>query len=204
MIFAHLPGSYASMNLTRKIWQCGLNDSEQRLVYTVGIAGGILPDADALLTSLSEHRASITHTPFFWFLCCCGIAALALIFPCRRRLLASLSLAMFIGAMTHLLLDAIFVGIRLFYPLSTAYYRLLPPISLRYGNWIVNYVLHPMFLTEIYTSITAGIIFQTKRHGAGNCALPAILRVNQQLIGIGVLLGLVYAINWYIVYPLTH
>ena len=144
------------------------------------------------------------HTPFFWLVICVGIVALALILPSRRQLFINLSLAVLIGAMTHLALDAVFVGVKLLYPLSVEYFRFRPPISWRYDNWIINYVLHPIFLTEIFAFIAAGIVFQTKRHGAGNCALPAILWVNRYLITIGALSGLAHFINWYVVYPLTH
>lgn len=204
MMFGHLPGSYVTINLTRKLWQRNLGHAERQWVYTIGIVAGILPDLDALFLPLLEHRASIVHTPFFWLVTCVGIAALALILPSRRRLLVGLSLAVFIGAMTHLVLDAIFVGVKLLYPISIEYFRFRHPITWRYNNWIVNYILHPIFLTEILTFVIAGIIFQTKRCRAGRCKWSTWLRINRYWIGMGALAGLAYFANWYIIYPSTH
>lgn len=204
MMFGHLPGSYVAMNLTTRAWQRNLGAVEQRWVYAIGISAGILPDLDALFLPLSEHRASIVHTPFFWLVICAGIAALTLVLPSRRQLLVSIALSILIGAITHLALDAIFVGVKLLYPFSTEYFRFRRPIAWRYDHWVVNYVLDPVFLTELYTFLAAGMVLEMKRSGATLRTLPAVLRSNSLLLGLALWLGLVYAVNWYLVYPLTH
>lgn len=192
------------MNLTRTIWRRNLGHVERRWVYAIGIIAGTLPDVDALFLPLFEHRASIVHTPFFWLMTCVGIAALVLVWPSQRRLLVALSLAVFLGSMTHLMLDAVFIGVRLFFPFSTAYFRFRHPITWRYDNWIVNYILHPIFLSEILTVVIAGIIFQTKRCRKDRCEWATWLRMNRYWIGGTVVIALAYLANWYIIYPATH
>lgn len=203
MMFAHLPSSYIAINLTESLWQRGLSERERRVVYVIGIAAGMFPDTDGLFMPIREHRASLLHTPFLWFVVCGAIASLALVFPCRRALLLNLALVVLIGTWLHLLLDAIFVGVKLLYPFSMNYYRFRPPISLRYDNWIVNYVLHPIFLTEIYTFIAAGITFKVKRDSVSLNRPLAILRSSRYLIAVAILITLAYVLNWYVIYPLT-
>jgi hypothetical protein len=65
MMFGHLPGSYATMTLTEKLWRRGLTPQEGKTVYACGILAGVAPDVDVLFAGITEHRGSIVHTPFF-------------------------------------------------------------------------------------------------------------------------------------------
>ena len=166
MIFAHIPGSYVTMNLTRKYWCESLDGREQKLVYLSGILAGILPDIDILLVSIADHRGGITHTPFFWIVCVLSISLLAIAVKRKRRLFFSLAFALLLGSSTHVLSDAIFIGVKLLYPMSNEYYRMRPPITLRYDNLLINYILNPIFLTEIYTFFAAGMILRSNKSKA--------------------------------------
>jgi inner membrane protein len=198
MMFGHMPGSYTTMTLTERLWRRGLTPQERKVVYACGILAGVAPDVDVLFAGIAEHRGSIVHTPFLWVICAAGVALLAIVFRQRRRLLLSLALAILIGAATHILLDAIFVGVRLLYPLSSEYYRMIPPISSRYDNWILNYLLHPIFLTEIRTFVGAAMLWRYRRAKPSSPRIVGFLRVNQGVVGLAVLITVLYLLNWYV------
>lgn len=203
MMFAHLPASYVTTNMARPLWDRALSDRERRMVYLTGIAAGILPDLDGVFLPIREHRASPLHTPIFWLAICAAIMVMALIFRRRRAVLVSLAIVVLVGTWLHLLLDAIFVGVRLFVPLSDDYFRFRGPISWRYDNWVINYILHPIFLTEVYLFVAAALVFQTKRRNAGNLTLSRVWKSNRRLFAVVGLITLAYAINWFVVYPIT-
>ncbi len=135
------------------------------------------------------------HTPFFWVVCAAAVAALALIVRQRQRLLLHLALAILIGTGTHLLLDAIFTGVKLLYPFSNVYFRIRSPISVRYDNWLINYILNPIFLTEIYAFIGAAMLYRYRRTESSPGAV-GFLRVNQGIVGAAVLITVLYLLNW--------
>jgi membrane-bound metal-dependent hydrolase YbcI (DUF457 family) len=189
------------MNLTREYWCKGLDRREQKLVYLSGILAGILPDIDLLFVSVADHRDSIIHTPFFWIVCSLSISLLAIAVKGKRRLFFGLAFALLLGSLTHVLSDAVFTGVKLFYPASNEYYRVRPPITLRYDNLFVNYVLHPIFLTEIYTFFAAGMILRSNKSKEPANNLLAILKINAILVGGAVLITIIYVLNWYIIYP---
>lgn len=198
MMFGHLPGSYTTMTLTEKLWRRGLTPQEGKVVYACGILAGVAPDVDVLFAGITEHRGSIVHTPFFWVICTAGVALLAIVFRQRQRLLLHLALAILLGAATHILLDAIFVGVKLLYPLSDEYFRMRPPISSRYDNWIINYLLHPIFLTEIYTFVGAVMLWRHRRAKPSPPGVVGFLRVNQGILGLAVLITILYLLNWHV------
>jgi inner membrane protein len=185
------------MTLTEKWWRRGLTPQEGKVVYVCGILTGVAPDVDVLFAGLAEHRGSIVHTPFFWMVCAAGVALLGIVFRQRKRLLLGLALAILIGAATHFVLDAIFVGVKILYPLSNEYFRMRPPISTRYENWLINYVLHPIFLTEIYVCVGAGMLWRYRRAEPSAPGVFGLLRVNRGIAGIAVLVTVIYLLNWY-------
>ena len=197
MMIGHLPGSYVSMTLTEKWWRRGLTPQEGSFVYACGILAGVAPDVDVLFAGLAEHRGSIVHTPFFWMVCAAGVALLAILFRQRKRLLLRLSMAILMGAATHFVLDAVFVGVKILYPLSNEYFRMRPPISLRYDNWIINYLLHPIFLTEIYVCVGAAMLWRYRRAEPAPPGVAGFLRVNRSIAGVAVLVTVLYLLNWY-------
>lgn len=202
MMFAHLPAAYVSMNVARPLWDRGLDERERRAVYVTGIAAGIFPDIDGLFMPIHQHRASPLHTPVFWLAFCGLILAAAVVVRRRRALLVSLAFVILMGAWLHLLLDAIFVGVRMFVPLSDDYFRFRGPISKRFDNWVVNYLLDPMFLTEVYVFAAAAVIFHTRRAGGFHVTLPRLLRTNRSLLAVTALITLAYVVNWFVIYPL--
>lgn len=133
-------------------------------------------------------------------LCSFSIFLLAIATERKRRLLFSLAFSLVIGSLTHVLSDAIFTGVKLFYPLSNEYFRMRPPIALRYDNLFINYVLNPIFLTEIYTFIAAGMVLRCNKRKEPTNNLW-ILKINKYLIGGAALITLFYALNWYVIYP---
>jgi hypothetical protein len=72
-----------------------------------------------------------------------------------------------------------------------------PPISSRYDNWIINYLLHPIFLTEIYTFVGAAILWRYRRARPSPPGVVGFLRVNQDVVGLAVLITVLYPLNWH-------
>lgn len=198
MIVGHLPGSYVAMTLSEKWWRKGLDSQEHKIVFGCGLLAGVAPDVDVLFTSIAEHRGSIAHTPFFWMTCAASVAVLAIIVRQRRRLLLHLAAAILIGAGTHLLLDAIFTGVKLLYPFSNEYFRLRPPISSRYNGWLVNYVLHPMFLSEFYAFVVAAMLWRYRKTKPSAPGAVGFLRVNRGIVAVAVLVTFLYFLNWHV------
>ncbi len=202
MMFAHLPASYVTMNVTRPLWDRELSDRERQVVYVTGIAAGIFPDIDGLFMPIHQHRASPLHTPVFWLAFCGLILTAALVVRQRRALLVSLAIVILMGAWLHLLLDAIFVGVRMFVPLSDDYFRFSGSISKRFDNWVVNYVLHPIFLTEVYVFAAAAFVFHTKQSGGFDVGWPRPLKTNRALLAVTGLITMAYVVNWFVIYPM--
>jgi membrane-bound metal-dependent hydrolase YbcI (DUF457 family) len=192
------------MNVTKPLWGHDLSDRERQVVYMTGIAAGIFPDLDGLVLPIREHRTSPLHTSIFWLGLIAAIMVVAVIFRRRRAFLTSLAVVILMGTWLHLLLDAIFVGVRLFVPLSDEYFRFRGPISWRYDNWVVNYILHPVFLIEIYVFVLAAAVFQAKRSNSGGILISStLLNRNRKLLAISGLVTLAYAVNWFLIYPIT-
>jgi membrane-bound metal-dependent hydrolase YbcI (DUF457 family) len=120
---------------------------------------GLAPDADmlpalvrtdwAFLQAVSEHRASLLHTPPFALVA--GLATL-LLRGRDRWLWAAVACFAVLG---HLVLDSITIGpgVMWLYPWSETFYG-LRLADTRYGRdwgdaWLVRYITHPLFLSEV-------------------------------------------------------
>ncbi len=204
MIFAHLPASYITTNLSHKLWNQGLSPRQERMVYAVGVGAGVLPDVDILFASLATHRNAITHTPAFWLMCATLLILGGVLRPRIRYLLTALALALLIGTFTHLITDAIFVGVKMLYPLSDTYFRMSPPIRLIVEDRRLNYLLNPIFLTEIYTFLLAWIMWREKRADTVAHTLRMRLIYHKWILSSAVLIALAYGLHWYWLCPIFY
>ncbi|MBX3051245.1 MAG: metal-dependent hydrolase [Caldilineaceae bacterium] len=204
MIFAHLPASYITTNGSKRLWNRGLSATEERIVYTVGIGAGVLPDVDVIFTSLATHRNAMTHTPIFWLISAALLISAGLAFRRKRPLLIALALALLIGTFTHLITDAIFVGVKMLFPFSDTYFRMRPPIRLIVEDRRLNYLLNPIFLTEIYTFLLAWIIWREKRASSPSIPTTERIRRHRGVLSIVALITLAYCIHWFWLCPALY
>ena len=140
MITAHLPAGYIT----------GRCLATAGPIVTVAVIGGILPDLDLIWFYLVDHRTLHhhhywVHVPAFWGL-------IALLFVAVQKWLPSLwkscGWAFFLAIFVHLILDTVAGDIKWLWPRSDQFFHLVA-VPARFDNWILNFVLHPVFLLEI-------------------------------------------------------
>ncbi|MBU1178426.1 metal-dependent hydrolase [Patescibacteria group bacterium] len=161
MIFSHLPAGFIAAYITRKIWRKNLSQHQVNWLYVVGGLAGILPDVDTLyyylIDSHLSHRELITHTPILYVVICTLLYLLGCLF--RRRIWQSLSVVIFAGAFSHLLLDSLNSGIGWLHPTTNLIFGLLS-ISVLADGWYGQYLLVITLLIELAIFLLAGnIIF---------------------------------------------
>ena len=127
MFIAHLPAGYL------------VHRAFPHLRARALMVGSVLPDLDLLLVYgvgiWRHHHEFLTHRPALWLLLLClsaspGIRALAL------------------GALVHMALDTMAGRIDWAWPWATFAGPLIR-VPARYGEWIWNFVLHPVFGLEL-------------------------------------------------------
>lgn len=140
MITAHLPAGYLT----------GRAIAPSGPVIWAAVLGGVGPDIDLLWFYLIDNRTLHhhhywVHIPAFW----AGIAVIGL--PLLRILLPGWirpALAFLAAIFVHLCLDTIAGDIKWFWPWSNRFVHLVD-IPARQSHWVLNFVLHPIFLLEI-------------------------------------------------------
>lgn len=91
------------------------------------LIASILPDVDGIWSNTVAGHHSILHTPIFWIFLFVGMTGLGMI--SNIRWMKPVSLAIFLGAILHLLTDWITartVGIKWLYPFSDKSYFIFP------------------------------------------------------------------------------
>lgn len=140
MITAHLPAGYLT----------GRAMAPSGLVLWAAVLGGILPDLDLIWFYLIDNRAFHhhrywVHIPGFWAM----VATLCL--PLARYVAPRWfwpTLAFFAAIFIHLCLDSISGGIAWLWPVSGTLFYLIE-VPARQNHWVLNFILHPVFLLEI-------------------------------------------------------
>ncbi|MEL7258495.1 MAG: metal-dependent hydrolase [Pseudomonadota bacterium] len=146
MITAHLPSGYVTGRLF----------GASRACFWAAFLGAILPDFDLIWFYFVDNRALHhhnywVHIPAFWLLMA------SLVLPATRWLKPSWirpAMAFFAGILVHLLLDTIAGDVKWLWPLSDRFFHLFT-VPATYENWILNFVLHPVFLLEILIWVVA-------------------------------------------------
>ena len=103
--------------------------------------------------------------------------------------------------MTHLITDAIFVGVKMLYPFSDNYFRIRPPIRLLYEDRRLNYLINPIFLTEIHTFLLAWIVLREKRAENVTQAITGRILHHKDILAIAALITLAYCVHWFWLCP---
>ena len=146
MITAHLPAAY----LTARAF------ARSGPLLWAAMFGGLLPDLDLIWFYLIDGRAFHhhhywVHIPTFW-------AAFALIVlpltAWRGSRWFRPTLAFFAAILVHLLLDTVAGDIKWLWPASDRFFHLVTVPAAR-SHWILNFILHPVFLAELGIWATA-------------------------------------------------
>lgn len=118
----------------------------QRMIWFFSV----FPDID-LLWAWENHRFSLLHFPLFWTVLCLVLAIWGR--QTKTKTLQFFALAMFLGTISHLILDSIgvFEGIYWLYPFGVTKYSLLPITVVAPGDIVgltVTYFSHPLYIFE--------------------------------------------------------
>ncbi|MEO3414330.1 metal-dependent hydrolase [Roseovarius sp. CAU 1744] len=140
MITAHLPAGYLT----------GRTMARAGPVLWAAVAGGVAPDIDLVWFYLIDSRAFHhhhywVHVPAFWIMS--AAVLLPLLHAFRPGWLRPAS-AFLAAVLVHLCLDGIAGGIKWLWPFSDRLSYLLQ-VPARHAHWVLNFVLHPVFLLEI-------------------------------------------------------
>ncbi len=146
MITAHLPAGYLT----------GQAFAASGPVLWCAVAEGLFPDLDLIWFYLIDNRAIHHHHYWvhilgFWFLV--FLVDLPLV-RMRRPGWTGASLAFFAAIFAHLLLDSIAGDIKWLWPFSENFFHLIE-VPAVHSAWILNFVLHPVFVLEILILGTA-------------------------------------------------
>jgi len=119
-------------------------------VLPAAVLGGILPDFDMIWFYLIDDRAFHhhrywVHIPAFWAMVAAVTLPLVTLFA-RRFLMAAF--AFFAALLVHVCLDTIGGDIMWRWPWSDTFTSLVS-VPARYDNWVLNFVLHPVFILEL-------------------------------------------------------
>ncbi|MFA6315079.1 MAG: metal-dependent hydrolase [Candidatus Paceibacterota bacterium] len=174
----HIAGGYLITKALFSIAPPSLSPEEISILLFLGTISGEIPDID-LIFSLStkyfkskflkfDHREHITHAPIFWFTLC--LFMLFVGYVSDSTFVVWASVAIFLGTMSHFLLDSIEYGIRWLWPFTKRRYALIanpnanrprePVTVFYYLNYIkTEYIVRFSFYAEIAITIIAIIVF---------------------------------------------
>lgn len=154
MITAHLPAGYLT----------GRSITASRPVIVAATLGGVFPDLDMIWFYLIDDRAFHhhhywVHIPFFWAV----VAALTLpLIAALRKGWLLCALAFFAAIFVHLCLDTIAGDIKWLWPWQNTFFRLIEIPAIR-PHWVLNFILHPVFLLEMLIWATAFYLLWRQR-----------------------------------------
>ena len=112
--------------------------------------GGVLPDLDLIWFYFVDNRAFHhhhywVHIPAFWAMVALVTFPILRVFkPTWRRA----AVAFFAAILVHMCLDSVAGGVKWLWPFSDAFFQLVT-VPAAQSHWILNFVLHPVFLLEI-------------------------------------------------------
>ncbi|MGK7754086.1 MULTISPECIES: metal-dependent hydrolase [unclassified Roseovarius] len=140
MITAHLPAGYVT----------GRAFARSGPVLWAAMLGGVLPDLDLIWFYLIDGRAFHhhhywVHIPAFW------VASAFIVLPLatwRGTQWVRPALAFFAAILVHLLLDTVAGGIKWLWPVRDRFFHLVT-VPAAHAHWILNFILHPVFLAEL-------------------------------------------------------
>jgi hypothetical protein len=139
---------------------------KHHLLFVIICLFSILPDID-LLWAWDDHRFNALHFPSFWLILCLALVVFGRL--TRLKWLTHLALAVFLGAISHLVLDSIgiFNGIYWLYPLINAKYSMLP-ITIVPPKDLIGltrvYFSHPLYIWEsLICAISIAVYVNAKR-----------------------------------------
>lgn len=140
MITAHAPSGYILARLGKK----------HGIIMWAALLGAVFPDIDLIWFYLIDARAFHhhrywVHIPAFWAI----VALIAL--PILRRLAPRFflpALSFLLAIFLHICLDSIAGDILWGWPFYD-YFTHLVTVPATHKNWILNFILHPVFVLEL-------------------------------------------------------
>lgn len=123
----HVAGGYLTTRLILNVFALNISLADTQMLLWVGVVSAFAPDLDMFYAFYKQrsfihpsqkvnHRAYITHTPLFWL----SISGM-IWFLFGNGLLA---LVVFLGGVSHLVLDSLQHGVMWLWPYSKQYYAL--------------------------------------------------------------------------------
>ncbi|MCB9076611.1 MAG: metal-dependent hydrolase [Anaerolineaceae bacterium] len=148
MLIAHLvPGYFAAVQ-SKSNWYPEWKRSQRIILWSVAIGSTVLPDLDviynALFRGFINHSILWTHSLFPYL--GLGLVWLVLYHLKKWSYLQTIIGLVFVGGLSHLLLDIVAHGTPLMYPLSMTLFGYPPNRVVTGGFWA--YVTDPIFLLE--------------------------------------------------------
>ena len=140
MITAHLPAGYVT----------GRAFARSGPILWAAVLGGLLPDLDLIWFYLIDDRAFHhhhywVHIPAFWAALAAILLSLA---TARGSCWSRPALSFFASILVHLLLDTVAGDIKWLWPFSDRFIHLVT-VPAVHSHWILNFILHPVFLAEL-------------------------------------------------------
>ena len=154
MLIAHLPAGYL----------LGRGTGAGGAAMAAVLLGSVAPDFDMLWFHLVDHgrvhhHDYYSHIPGFWLLLALPVLALL---RWRRPSWVRIAALFFAGIFLHLVLDTLVGGIMWLWPVSDHLYS-LAVVPARYSHWVLSFILHWSFLTEIAITLLAAWLFWRDR-----------------------------------------
>ena len=154
MLIAHLPSGYL----------LGRAGRARGAAMAAALIGSVAPDFDMLWFHLVDqgrvhHHAYPTHIPGCWLILAAVVLGMTRWLAPRWTQAAAM---FFAGAFLHLVLDTLVGGIMWGWPFSTQLF-VLAVVPARYDHWIISFILHWSFLTEIAIALLGGWLFWRDR-----------------------------------------
>ncbi|HMS94331.1 MAG TPA: metal-dependent hydrolase [Tabrizicola sp.] len=160
MLTAHLPSGYVLARLLPK----GIP-----YLMPAALIGSVFPDLDMIWFHLIDdrafhhHRYSV-HIPAFWL----AVAAIGLPLAARLGYFRT-ALVFFAAILMHLILDTISGGILWGAPFSDHLFALVT-VPADYSHWVISFILHWTFLSELVVWALALYLWLTRPRQAPSAA----------------------------------
>jgi len=144
----HLSGGYLATGAVLSLFSLPLSSAEINALYIIGTIAGEIPDIDLFAfyfekkkdshSSNDTHREYLTHTPFFWLIFSSIISLFGLIFSSSFVMI--LGLIVFVGTISHFILDSIDYGIVWFSPFYKKRFAIfeMKPIEVKSENEVIG------------------------------------------------------------------
>ncbi|WP_368183531.1 metal-dependent hydrolase [Aestuariibius sp. HNIBRBA575] len=155
MITAHLPSGYVLGKLL----------PVSKWGFYAAVLGGILPDFDIIWFYFIDDRAFHhhrywVHIPAFWGMIMTVVVPTLYL---MNRAFLTIALCFFAAIYLHLILDTLSGDILWGWPFSDQFFKFIL-VPAHYDHWVLNFILHPVFVAEIAIWVIAASLYIRSRN----------------------------------------